>query len=77
MEIYASDRMNMLNIPLRHLDLPDYIIIAAIRRGTETIIPDGNTTIRDGDRGIIVCLVSNIGYVEKLTRPAMRLNIRR
>ena len=77
MEIFASDRMNMLNIPLKHLNLPDYIIIAAIRRGTETIIPDGNTTIKDGDRVIIVCLVSHIGYVEKLTRPTMRINIRR
>lgn len=77
LEIYASDRMNMLNIPLRNLELPEYVIIAAIRRGTETIIPDGNTVIKDGDRVIIVCLVSNIGYVEKLTRPTMRLNIRR
>ncbi len=77
MEIYASDRMNMLNIPLKNLDLPEYIIIAAIRRGTETIIPDGNTTIREGDRVIVVCLVSHIGYVEKLTRPAMRLSIKR
>ena len=77
MEIFASDRMNMLNIPLKNLDLPDHIIIAAIRRGTETIIPDGDTTIMDGDRVIIVCLVSEIGYVEKLTRPTMRLGIKR
>ena len=77
MEIFASDRMNMLNIPLKQLELPDHIIIAAIRRGSETIIPDGNTTIREGDRVIIVCLVSDIGYVEKLTRPVMRLNVRR
>ena len=77
MEVIASDRMNMLNIPLKQLELPDHIIIAAIRRGTETIIPDGNTTIKEGDRVIIVCLVSDIGYVEKLTRPVMRLNVRR
>lgn len=77
MEIYASDRMTMINIPLKELDLPNYIIIAAIRRGLETIIPDGNTVIKDGDRVIIVCLVSNIGYVEKLFRPATRINIRR
>ena len=75
LEIYASDRMNMLNVPLRNLELPDYIIIAAIRRGTETIIPGGDTVIKDGDRVIIVCLVSNIGYVEKLTRPTMRLSV--
>lgn len=77
MEIYASDRMNMLNIPLKQLDLPDSIIIASIRRGAETIIPDGNTVIKDGDRVIIVCLVSNIGFVEKLTRPTMRIGIKR
>lgn len=77
MEIYASDRMSMLNIPLKQLELPDHIIIAAIRRGSETIIPDGNTTIKDGDKVIIVCLVSNIGFVEKLTRPTMRLTIKK
>lgn len=75
MEIYASDRMKMLGVPLKQLELPDYIIIAAIRRGTETIIPDGETTIQDGDRVILVCLVSNIGYVEKLTSPSKRLGI--
>ena len=75
MEIYASDRISMLNTPLKDLDLPDYVIIAAIRRGSETIIPDGNTTIRDGDRVIVVCLVSGIGYIEKLVRPSSRLGI--
>ena len=75
MEIYASDRMSMLNVPLKDLKLPDYIIIAAIHRGMETIIPDGNTKILDGDRVIIVCLVSHIGYIEKLFRPAIRFNI--
>jgi trk system potassium uptake protein TrkA len=77
MEIYASDRINMLNVPLKHLDLPEYIIIAAIRRGSKTIIPDGNTVIRDGDRVIVVCLVSHIGYVEKLTKPSMRISVKR
>jgi len=75
MEIYASDRISMLNTPLKDLNLPDYVIIAAIRRGSETIIPDGNTTIRDGDRVIVVCLVSEIGYIEKLVRPTSRLGI--
>ncbi len=77
MEIYASERMNMLDIPLKDLNLPDYIIIAAVLRGAETIIPDGNTTIKSGDRVILVCLVSDIGYVEKLTRPAAFMNMMR
>ena len=77
MEIYASDRISMLNTPLKELNLPDYVIIAAIRRGGETIIPTGDTIIRDGDRVIVVCLVSEIGYIEQLVRPTGRIGISR
>ena len=74
MEIVASDRMSMINVPLKDLDLPDYVIIAAIHHGLQTIIPTGSTVIHEGDSVIVVCLVSNIGYIEKLTRPALRLS---
>ena len=77
MEIYASDRISMLDTPLKDLNLPEYIIIAAIRRGSETIIPTGDTIIRDGDRVIVVCLVSEIGYIEKLVRTSGRIGISR
>lgn len=77
MEIFASDRISMLGKPVKDLKLPDYVIVAAIRRGSTTIIPDGNTVIQDGDRVIIVCLVSEIGYIEKLMKPASRLGISR
>ena len=77
MEIYASGRINLLGTAIKDLDLPPYVIIAAIERGPETIIPDGNTVIKDGDRVILVCLVSEIGYIEKLMRPASRLSISR
>ena len=77
MEIYASDRISMLNTPLSELNLPDYVIIAAIRRGGETISPTGDTIIRDGDRVIVVCLVSEIGYIEQLVRPTGRIGISR
>lgn len=75
MEVYAGDNMSMINVPLKDLRLPDYIIIAAIHRGTETIIPDGNTRIQPGDRVIIVCMISHIGFVEKLFKPNLKLNI--
>ena len=75
MEVYAQEGMSMINVPLKDLKLPDYIIIAAIHRGMETIIPDGNTRIKPGDRVTIVCMISNIGYVEKLFKPNIRLNI--
>ena len=68
-------QMSMINVPLKDLKLPDYIIIAVIHRGMETIISDGNTRIKPGDRVIIVCMIFNIGYVEKLFKPNIRLNI--
>ena len=72
MEIYTDDSMTVLGKPLKHLDLPDFCIIAAINRGEETIIPNGDTVLRPGDRVVVVCLISNIGYVEKLFRPSGR-----
>ena len=77
MEIFASDRISMLGKAIKDLELPDFIIIAAIRRGSQTIIPDGNTVIQDGDRVVLVCKVSEIGYIEKLTKPSTRIGISR
>ena len=75
MEVYAQEGMRMINVPLKDFDLPDYIIIATIIRKGNTIIPDGNTRILPGDRVIIVCSLSGIGYVEKLFKPNVLFNI--
>ncbi len=74
MEIYTDEKMGMLGTPLKNLNLPDFFIIAAINRGGETIIPNGNTVIKPGDHVIVVCLLSNIGYVEKLLKPSSKLS---
>ncbi len=68
MEIHVESGMSCVNIPLKDFRFPEYILVAAIHRGSEAIIPDGNTRILPGDRVILVCLVSHIGYVEKLFR---------
>ncbi|MBQ0005538.1 MAG: Trk system potassium transporter TrkA [Clostridiales bacterium] len=72
MEIYTDEKMGMLGTPLKNLDLPDFFIIAAINRGDETIIPDGNTVIKPGDHVIIVCLLSHIGFIEKILKPTSK-----
>ena len=64
-EIIADKKMNLLDIPLNELQLPDGIIIAAIHRGEEVIIPRGNTVINEGDKVIIFCLLSQIPKLEK------------
>jgi trk system potassium uptake protein TrkA len=74
MEFSVEEGMNCTNIPLKDFRLPQYIIVAAIHRGLETIIPDGNTRMLPGDRVVIVCLVSHIGYVERLFKPASFLH---
>ena len=76
MEFYVDKGMSCTNIPLKDFKLPEYIIVAAVHRGLETIIPDGNTRMLPGDRVVIVCLVSHIGYVEKLFKQSTFLHKR-
>lgn len=75
LEIYVDETMNIINTPLKELNLPDYAIIAAINRGTKTIIPGGNDTIIPGDHLIVVCLLSHIGFIETIIKPHEKLNI--
>lgn len=66
LEIYVDEDMKMINSKLIDLNIPEYAIIAAINRGTETIIPTGEDIILPGDHLILVCLLSHIGYIEHL-----------
>ncbi len=69
MEIIASNNMQFANIPLCELELPDGVLIAAIHRGNNVIIPDGNTAIKEGDKVTIFCLLSDINELETLFKP--------
>ena len=66
MEIIASDDMKLANTPLKNVKLPDGVLIAAIHRGAEVIIPNGDTRIRENDKVTIFCLLSDVGELEKL-----------
>lgn len=68
MELVADARMKLIDIPLKNLKLPEGTIIAAIHRGLEVIIPNGDTVIKRGDRVIVLCLLSEIAELEKLLR---------
>lgn len=68
MEIVASDHMRMVDTPLRELNLPKGVIVAAIHRGLSVIIPDGDTVIEEADRVIIFSLLSELPNLEKLLR---------
>ncbi|MGI6721729.1 MAG: Trk system potassium transporter TrkA [Anaerovoracaceae bacterium] len=65
-EIYAEAHMKLVGKPIRSIHLPDGVLIAAIHRGRDVIIPNGNTEIRVGDRVTIMCLLSEIADLEHL-----------
>ena len=68
MEVYATPHMNILDTPLKDLDLPDSIIIAAIHRGNQVIIPNGDTKIEEDDKVVMLSLISDILSTEKLLK---------
>jgi trk system potassium uptake protein len=68
-EIIADDHMRLTNKPLEHIGLPDGVIVAAIHRGNDVIIPNGDTEIHKDDKVIIICLLSEIPELEKFLRP--------
>lgn len=67
-EIVAGKSMEFINIPMSKLQPPPGIIFGAINRGLDVIIPTGSTEIHEGDRVIIVCLLSNIPDLEHMLR---------
>lgn len=74
MEIIATSHMKILGKPLRELNLPDTVIIAAIHRGAQVIIPDGDTEILEDDKVIMLSLLSDLSGTEKLLKESGRLS---
>ena len=68
MEIIADANIKLLNVPLGDLNLPNGVLIAAIHRGSDVIIPNGTTRILQNDKIIILSLLSEIGDLEKLLK---------
>ena len=75
MEVIANPYMDFVGVPLKDLSLPKSVIIAAIHRGNEVIIPDGNTVIQEGDRVIMLGLISDITSIEKLLKDNRKLHL--
>ena len=73
MEVYATPHMAILGVPLKELELPSSVIIAAIHRGNEVIIPNGDTVIEEDDRLLMLSLISDIASTEKLLKDSSKL----
>lgn len=68
-EIIADDHMRIANKPLVQIGLPDGVVIAAIHRGNNVIIPDGLTVIQKNDKVIIISLLTSVKELERFIRP--------
>ncbi len=65
-EFIASNEMKIINKSLKDLDLPNGVLITAIHRGNQVIIPRGKDRILEDDRVTIFCLLSDLPTVEGL-----------
>ena len=58
--------MKIINKPLKELSLPDGVLITAIHRGDQVIIPRGDDRILEGDKVTLFCLLTDLAAVEGL-----------
>ncbi len=67
-EVLVTDNMKIINTPINNLQLPPGMLIAAVDRDKNVIIPDRNFVIKKGDRLLIFCLLSDIAHIEKFMK---------
>ncbi len=65
-EAEALETSSLVGVPLREADLPEGVMVGAIVRGTEVVIPRGDTVIKPKDRVVIFATASAVKSVEKL-----------
>ncbi len=65
-EAEALETSSLVGVPLREADLPDGVLVGAIVRGDNVIIPRGDTVIKPKDQVVIFAAASAVKSVEKL-----------
>ncbi|NEZ46436.1 Trk system potassium transporter TrkA [Clostridium niameyense] len=60
LEFSANDTIKCLNIPLKDIKIKKGVLIAAIVRNSDIIIPSGNDYIQKGDSVIIITDIKNV-----------------
>ena len=65
-EAEALETSSLVGVPIREAHLPDGVIVGAIVRGNEVIIPSGDTVTRPNDLVVIFARSEAVKKVEKL-----------
>jgi len=72
-EINISNHALLVDKALKDLNLPNGLIVAAIHRGQDIIIPNGDTVIKENDRVIIFSLLTELPNLEKLLKVSRKM----
>ena len=65
-EAEALETSPLVGVPLREIDLPPGMIVGAVARGEEVIIPRGDTVIQAHDRIVMFTVADTVKKVEKM-----------
>jgi trk system potassium uptake protein len=68
-EVYEAEALEtspLVGVPLREVRLPGGMLVGAVVRDDEVIMPRGSTVIRTGDRVVLVARAAMVKRVEKL-----------
>ena len=67
-ELLVDDEMFLSHKPISKLNLHEGVVIAAIDRKDQVILPDADTIIEDGDRIMVLSLLTEVDDLEKLIK---------
>ena len=65
-EIIVEEGTGVIGRSLAELELPKGVIIGAIVRGDQVLIPNGSSEIAAQDRAVVFCLSSHLPILDKL-----------
>ncbi len=65
-EVEALETSGLVGPPLRDAKLPEGVIVGAIVRDKEVVIPRGDTVVRTGDRVVLFAVAGAVRKVEKM-----------
>jgi trk system potassium uptake protein TrkA len=65
-EAEALETSSVVGVPLRDVQMPTGVIVGAVVRGEQVIIPRGDTVIEVGDRVVVMALAEMVRKVEKM-----------
>ena len=65
-EAEALETSSLVGVSIREANLPDGVIVGAIVRGDEVIIPRGDTVVRANDLVVLFAATEAVTKIEKL-----------